>query len=184
MVERSREKYPDIEVINNDALDTMGFAASSFTHIQCLSMSIYYIKDKRRLFENCFRWLMPGGYLSLHLVNREKFNPILRVANPLVMISPQKYSETRITESLIKFNNFRYKRDFKFNEGSDISYFEETIKDDHSNKVRKNNHILYMEPQRKILSKAKDSGFILKDVIDLVNCEHEYEYIYILYKPE
>ena len=127
---------------------------------------------------------MPGGYLSLHLVNRDKFNPILRSANPLMMVSPQKYAKTRITESIIQFNDFHYKRDFKYNKDSNISYFEETMKDENSNKVRKNNHILYMEPQKEILAQAKNAGFILKEVVDLVICQHEYEYIYILYKPE
>lgn len=184
MVEKSKEKEPDIDVENKDVLDPNVFSGDSFTHIQCLSKTIYYIKDKKQLFNNCFKWLMPGGYLSLHLVNREKFNPILKSANPLMMISPQKYAKNRITESIIQFNDFHYKGDFKYNKDSNISSFEETIKDENSNKVRRNNHILYMEPQKEILAQAKNAGFILKEVIDLVNCQHEYEYIYILYKPE
>lgn len=184
MVEKSKEKHPDIDVENKDVLDPDVFSGDSFTHIQCLSKTVYYIKDKKQLFDNCFKWLMPGGYFSLHLVNREKFNPILRSANPLMMISPQKYAKNRITESIIQFNDFHYKGDFKCNKDSNISTFEETFKDENSNKVRRNNHILYMEPQKEILAQAKNAGFILKEVIDLVNCQHEYEYIYILYKPE
>ena len=106
MVSKSKEKYPNINVLNGDALDGMIFPGNSFTHIQCLSMTLYYIKDKTLFFNNCFNWLMPGGYLSLHLVNRNKFNPILRSANPLYMISPQKYAKERITESIIQFNDF------------------------------------------------------------------------------
>ena len=184
MVSKSKEKHPEIKVLNGDAMDSMIFPGNSFTHIQCLSMTLYYIKNKKQLFENCYRWLMPGGYLSIHLVNKDKFNPILRNANPLFMISPQKHAKNRITESIIQFNDFHYKRDFKYEKGSNIAYFEETIKDENTNKVRKNNHVLYMESQKEILTQAKDAGFILKENIDLVNCQHEYEYIYILYKPE
>lgn len=184
MVKKLKEKYPHIEVVQGNALDSMIFPENNFTHINCLSMTIYYIKNKRLFFENCFQWLMPGGYLSLHLVNKDMFNPILRKANPLMMISPQKYAKERITTSLIQFEDFHYKRDFKYNKNDIISYFEETFKDNNSNKVRKNNHILYMETQKQILALAKEIGFIMKDSIDLVKCEHEYEYIYILYKPE
>lgn len=184
MIQKSKEKYPDIEVIHGNALDTMAFPGNSFTHINCLSMTVYYIQDKRRFFENCFHWLVPGGYLSLHLVNKDKFNPMLRNANPLLMISPQKYAKQRITVSNIKFNDMTYKREFKYNKDKPMSYFEEHMKDTTSKKVRKNNHILYMDSQKDILSKAKQSGFILKDTVDLVNCQHEYEYVYILYKPE
>jgi SAM-dependent methyltransferase len=184
MVKKTRENYPQINVVQGDVLNSMVFPSNNFTHINCLSMTIYYIKNKKLFFENCFNWLMPGGYLNLHLVNKHKFNPILKSANPLYMISPQKYAKNRITTSLIQFNDFHYKRDFKYNKNDTIAYFEETIKDNKSNKVRKNNHILYMEPQKDILALAKEVGFILKENIDLVNCQHEYEYVYILYKPE
>jgi SAM-dependent methyltransferase len=184
MIKKTREKYPHINIIQDDVLNTMVFQNNTFTHINCLSMTIYYIKNKKLFFENCFNWLMPGGYLNLHLVNKNKFNPILKSANPLYMISPQKYAKDRITTSLIQFNDFHYKRDFKCNKNDNIAYFEETIKDNKTNKVRKNNHILYMETQKEILALAKEVGFILEKNIDLVTCQHEYEYIYILYKPE
>lgn len=184
MVKKSKEKYPDIDVVQGDALDGMIFPGNSFTHITCLSQTIYYIKNKQQFFENCYNWLMPGGYLSLHLVNKDKFNPILRSANPLMMISPQKYAKERITTSLIKFNDFQYKGDFKYNKGDKEAVFEETIKDDTNGNVRKNQHTLYMDSQKKILAMAKNCGFILKKRIDLVNCQHEYEYVYVMYKPE
>ena len=52
MINKSKEKYPDIEVVNNDVLDSTVFERNSFTHIQCLSMTIYYIKHKKALFKN------------------------------------------------------------------------------------------------------------------------------------
>ena len=55
----------------------MEFPADTFTHITCLYFTIYYIKDKRLFFENCFKWLKPHGVLVIHLVNMNKFDPIL-----------------------------------------------------------------------------------------------------------
>jgi hypothetical protein len=41
-----------------------------------------------------------------------------------------------------------------------------------------------MPTQRYILSIAKELGFILKGKIDLVPVQYEYQYLYVLYKPE
>lgn len=184
MIERSTNLYPELNIKHGNALDTMLFPDSTFTHINSLYFTIYYIHNKRQFFDNCFRWLKPGGYLNIHLVNRDKFNPIINVADPLIFVSPQKYAKKRITNSVVKFKDFQYKADFKYNIENDISYFEETFKDDATGNVRQNNHKFYMETQKNILAKAKDAGFILEGKLDMVYCKYEYQYIYILYKPE
>ena len=58
------------------------------------------------------------------------------------------------------------------------------FKDNKTNHVRANKHTLYMETQKHILSLAKNVGFILKGKIDLIGCQYEYQYLYIMYKPE
>lgn len=184
MVEKSKSQYPELQITHGDALDSMNYQSDTFTHINALYFTIYYIKDKRTFFENCYKWLKPGGYLNIHLVNRDKFNPIINAADPLVIVSPQKYAKKRITNSLVKFNDFQYKADFKYKPEKNLAHFEETFKDDSSGNVRKNNHIFYMDTQKQILSQAKDVGFVLEGKIDMVLCKYEYQYIYILYKPE
>lgn len=99
MVKEARKNYPQFKFILGDALDVNQFKASSFTHILCLYFTIYYFKDKRDFFDNCMDWLMPGGNLVVHLVNREKFDPILPPGNPLYIVSPQKYAKERITKN-------------------------------------------------------------------------------------
>lgn len=183
MVARSNKLYPSLSIKESDALDALQFQPHTFTHIQCLYFTIYYISNKQQLFENCFNWLKPGGYLALHLVNRDMFDPILNVSNPLHMVSPQKYAKERITNSIVKFKDFQYKADFKYKKGDNKAYFEETFKDDITGNVRKNNHIFYMETQKQILEMAKKSGFIMHAKIDLVAVQYEYQYIYILQKP-
>jgi SAM-dependent methyltransferase len=184
MINKCKAKYPDLDIVKGDAVNAMIFPADTFTHINCLYFTVYYMKDKISFFQNCYKWLMPGGYLSLHLVNRDQFDPIVNSADPLTLVSPQKYAKKRITNSIVKFDDFQYKADFKMNKERNIAEFEEVFKDDATGNVRKNNHMLHMPTQKHILGLAKDAGFILQGKIDMVNCQYEYQYIYLLYKPE
>ena len=184
MVKRSRKKFPQLKIKKDDATKVMLYPANSFTHITCLYFTIYYIKNKQQFFKNCYDWLMPGGALIINLVNRNKFDPILNAADPLVWVSPQKYAKKRITSSIIKFKDFQYKANFSLEKNNNLAEFTETMKDDKTGNIRKNIHKLYMPTQKHIISLAKEVGFILKGKIDLVNIQYEYQYLYILYKPE
>jgi SAM-dependent methyltransferase len=181
MVEKAKENYPDSEFIQGDALDTMLFTPGSFTHITCLYFTIYYIEDKRRLLSNCIEWLMPGGFLILHLVDREKFDPILPVGSPISIVSPQKYADKRITNTVVKFDKFDYKCNFDLN--GDVATLNETFKDKENESVRQNEHKLYMLPQKTILTMAKEAGFILHSKVDMVTCQYDNQYLYVLQKP-
>lgn len=184
MIKKCKSSYPDCNFKVGNALNHMMYQPESFTHINAMYFTLYYIKNKKLFFENCYSWLKPGGYLNIHLVNRDKFNPIINVADPLIYVSPQKYSKKRITNSLVKFKDFQYRADFKYNDGDSIATFEELFKDDATNNVRKNEHTFYMDTQKNILKEAKQTGFILEGKIDMVYCKYEYQYIYILRKPE
>lgn len=184
MVNKSKKKFPHLKFTQGNVTKSMLYPSNNFTHITCLYFTLYYIKNKTQFFRNCYDWLMPGGSLIINLVNRDKFDPILNAADPLLWVSPQKYAKKRITSSIIKFKDFQYKANFSLNKSNNSAEFTETMKDDKTGHVRKNVHNLYMKPQKHILSLAKDIGFILKGKIDLVNIQYEYQYLYILYKPE
>ena len=184
MVKKAKTRFPGLEFQQGDVGDFMLYPEQSFTHITCLYFTIYYLDDKTKFFRNSFDWLMPGGYLVLHLVNRDKFDPILPAADPLVYVSPQKYAKKRITNSLVKFKDFEYKANFELDKGNNKGIFTETFKDDATQNVRQNVHSLNMPSQKYILSLAKDTGFILLGKIDMINAQYEYQYLYILYKPE
>ena len=184
MVKKAQDKFPELEFKVGNALDSMIFAPNSFTHITCLFFTLYYIKDKMEFFQNCFDWLMPGGYLIIHLVNRNRFDPILPAADPLMLVSPQKFAKKRITNSLVKFNNFQYKANFELFKNKNKATFTETFKDDATSNVRQNIHTFYIPTQKYILSLAKDVGFILLGKIDMISVQYEYQYLYILQKPE
>jgi len=182
MIETAKKNYPNLNFKVSNALDKTQFDYHMFTHILCLYFTIYYFPDKRIFFDNCMDWLMPGGYLVVHLVNRDKFDPILPPGNPLYIVSPQKYAKERITTTKITFNDFIYNSDFKLNKDANIATFDEKFKFNDGT-VRKQEQKLYMEDEEDILTMAQQSGFILQGKIDLVKCAYEYQYLYILVKP-
>ena len=182
MIAQAKQNFPgkDFSVVN--ALDNTQFNHNIFTHILCLYFTIYYFPDKRIFFDNCMDWLMPGGHLIVHLVDREKFDPILPPGNPLYIVSPQKYAKERITTTKVTFNDFVYNSDFKFDKATNIATFDEKFKFNNGN-VRKQEQKLYMEDTQDILTIAQQCGFILQGKIDLVNCAYESQYLYSLVKP-
>ena len=93
MVGQAKKKFPEMDFKQGNALEFMLYPADSFTHILCLYFTIYYIKDKTQFIKNCYDWLKPGGYFIIHLVNRDKFDPILNTADPLQLVSAQRYAK-------------------------------------------------------------------------------------------
>ena len=184
MIKSAKKKYPSCKFKQGDVLESMLYPKNSFSTITCLYFTIYYINDKQLFLQNCYNWLMPGGYLVLHLVNRDKFDPILNSADPLHLVSAQKYAKKRITNSLVKFKDFQYKANFDLDKSKNLAEFDETFKDDTSGHVRQNKHKLYMETQKHILGIAKNLGFILQGKVDMVSSQYQYQYLYLLYKPE
>ena len=184
MVEISQRKYKDCKFKQGNALDSMLYPRNSFSTITCFYFTIYYMEDKQKFINNVYDWLMPGGYFVLHLVNRDKFDPILNTADPLHIVSAQKYAKKRITNSLVKFKDFQYKANFELDKENNLAEFKEDMIDDKTKNVRQNIHKLYMIPQKKIISMAKQVGFILQGKIDLVQTQYGYQYLYLMYKPE
>lgn len=184
MIEKAKEKYPNIKERFKKAngLDNHIFQYNTLTHILCLYFTIYFFKDKTIFFKNCMDWLMPGGYLIVHLVDREKFDPILPPGNPLYVVSPQKYSKERITTTKITFNDFVYNADFKLDEEKDIAIFEEKFKFNNGTSRKQEQH-LYMEDMDDIVQMAQNAGFLVHAKINLVKCAYEHQYLYVFIKP-
>jgi ubiquinone/menaquinone biosynthesis C-methylase UbiE len=182
MVSKAKDTYPSEKFIKGDANNSSLFSPNSFTHITCLYFGIYYFKDKTIFFNNCMKWLMPGGYLVVHIVDRDRFDPILPPANPLLLISPQKYSDKRITKSEVIFNNMQYKANFDMSPDTNIAIFNERF-EGNDNKIRKNKHVFTMEPEKNIVTMAKQAGFLVHAKIDMVKVGYEYQYLYVFVKP-
>lgn len=182
MIAKAKENYPQYKFEIGDVTNGSQFKYNSFTHILCLYFTIYYFKDKQRFFQNCMNWLMPGGLLIVHLVNRDKFDPILPPGNPLYIVSPQKYAKERITTTKINFNEFVYNSNFELDKNSNIASFSEKFKFN-DGKTRKQEHMFYMEDHNDIVNMATDTGFIVQGIIDLMNAAYEHQYLYVFVKP-
>ena len=183
MIKKAKENFPDYEFKVADALNGGEFDSESFTHILCMYFTIYYFEDKKRFFDNAFNWLMPGGYLIVHLVDRTHFDPILPPGNPLMYVSPQRYAKERITRTKVKFTDFSYSANFNLDDANDTAKFVEKFTNDGDGKVRKNEHTMYMPNIEDIVNEAQSSGFIVDSKIDLLQCQYEYQYLYIFTKP-
>ena len=51
-------------------------------------------------------------------------------------------------------------------------------------KVRKQEQQLYIEDLPTVINMAQEAGFLVQGKVDLVNCAYEYQYLYILVKPQ
>jgi SAM-dependent methyltransferase len=182
MIQQAKKNYPNGNFKNGDMINDNLFNNQTFTHILCMYFTIYYIEDKSRFFRNAMNWLMPGGYLVVHLVDRDMFDPILPPANPLVILSPQRYAKERITKSKINFDNFSYTANFDLDNKSDLAKFKEKF-EFKDGKVKKQEHKMYMPSHNKIIAMAQEMGFILHETIDLISMGYEYNNLYVFVKP-
>ena len=180
MINKAKENYPQLNFMQGDANQSILYKPEQFGLITILYFTIYYMKDKKTVFKNCYDWLDNNGYLVIHLVNKEHFDPIVPAANPLLMVNVQDYAKKRITKSKIVFDKFEYQSKFIKDEPS--GFHEKFIFKD--GKIRENHHQLFFETQKKILGYLKQLGFIMKGKINMYNCGYENQYLYILQKPK
>lgn len=82
MVVKAKKRYPHT-YMQGDALNMSIFPSESFSHITCLYFTIYYMKHKERFFRNARHWLIPGGYLILHLSKQWTYGPREKVRGAL-----------------------------------------------------------------------------------------------------
>ena len=180
MVEISKKKYPNCYFKTGDIMKSFDGHKKLYSHILCMYFTIYYIEDKTAFFKKCYKLLKSGGYLVLHLVNRDTFDPMISLSNPLLIVSPQSVAKKRITTSAVKFEGFQYKSEFKLDNKKNLGFFEEKMIDG-KKKVRKNIHTFFMEKQKDIIQKALKQGFLLDGKIDMTPVQYENQYLYILH---
>jgi len=185
MIKQSLATYPKYKYYVADIMDISGkpFTMTKFTQIMCLYFTIYYIENKNKFFKNCYDILLPGGTLIVHVVDRNNFDPILPSGNPFYILSPQSYAKERITTTNVDFYGYDYKAKFNLHNNKNIAIFEEKIKDKNTNKVRINEHTLYMDTIYTILNIARSVGFIIHSKLDMIDCGYDYQYLYIFTKP-
>jgi len=182
MVDVSEEKYPDCEYKVADALDPMCFEHKSFSHILCTYFTLYEIRDKITFFKNCYNWLLPNGYLVIHLFDVDKFDAVSPAAKRNLVINPNKYAKKRIVKSVVKFENYIYNLSYDYrNVQQKELYRKQQFEDKSTGHIREQEDVLYIDSVNNILKMARYAGFNLYSQFNMKdNLDDEYQYIYIL----
>jgi len=153
------------------------FKKDEFSHILCLYFTLYYMDNINRLFKNFNRWLLPNGFVVVHLVDRDNFDPLLSATSPFPAFSLQKYSKKRLTKSKVHFNNFVYEGNFNKNSDDSSVNFTETFDFKKKPIIRKQTHLLNMPTIDEIVDIAKRNGFKLVNKISMTPVSFEYQYL-------
>ena len=149
---------------------------SSLSHITCYYFTIYTLNTKK-LIPKIKNLLRPNGWFVTHIVDMDKFDPILDVASPFLGIDPQKYVKNRITESTVHFKKFIYKSNFKLFKAK--AMFEETFAFKMKPKIRKQTHVLEYINVNEFVNTMGNEGLELKHTTSLN--DYGYHHQYILY---
>jgi SAM-dependent methyltransferase len=107
MLAEARQKCPT-DYKRADIKDSGIFAPKTFSHALLLGFSIYQFPNPKVITDNAYMWLKPEGTLIMHLVEPDRFDPLLELASPFAAFSLQKYSTERQTKSEIYFDEFKY----------------------------------------------------------------------------
>jgi len=181
MIKKAKEKYSDCNFKIADVLTNNIFYTNSFTHILCLNLTLYYIEDKDLFFKNCLAWLKPGGYLVVHLVNRDLFYPNISSSKNAFVLNNSYENKERIKYSKMKTDDFTYTSNFNLDRNTNIAKFREKF-EFNDGKIKKQDHKLYMPSEKSIVNIAQSQGFIFQGIIDLMNIGYEYNNLYIFVK--
>ncbi len=175
MITRGRQLHKEAELRVGDAENTATAAAGEYNLLTLYYFTFYYLQNRTAALQNFYNWLQPGGCLVMHLVNREKFDPILESASPFIAFSVQKYAKERVTHSKVSFDKFDYEAQFDL-DGSK-ALFKETFSFADGRK-RKQIHTLRMPTMAQIVSEVESVGFKYKQYIDLTSIGYEYQYLF------
>ncbi len=164
----------EFRVADLESLAAAGQA--EFTHAAVMYFVIYYIKDKPSFFRNMAYWIAPGGVLSVHVVNKYKFDPMLEAAAPTVF-SLQKYASERIMKSQVVFDRFDYEGVFDIDDapGARAAEFRETFRFKDGS-VRRQRHVFDMPDIQDIVAAATAAGWQYRGYADNVAAAFEYSY--------
>lgn len=182
MLAKGRENCPSARFQKGDVTQVSLFAPKSFSHALLLGFSIYEFQNPKVLSDNAYQWLQPGGFFIVHLVDPDSYDPIHTLASPFAAFSLQKYSYDRQTKSDIFFDQFKYIGKLNKKKNEDDAIYEETFAyydkaNNNGNKYRENKHHWNMPSKERMIDIIKSSGFRLEEVVDLVRCGKEYQYI-------
>lgn len=179
---QSKDKMGKIKFIQGNFSNRSLLKNESVTHITMYYFSFYFSDNKQELINNIYFWLKKDGYFIVHLVNPQRFDPLIdAAANPLFGISLHKLSKdqnNRKQVSKVKFDTFSYESIFSYDSVNETgTYYEKFMFS--NNKKRYQIQKLNMPIISKIIKLITDSKLKLNYIDDL--SKRGYEYQYILY---
>jgi len=182
MLKKARQKCSRARFYRGDVTRNETFPPKTFSHALLMYFSIYQFRNPKLVFDNLYTWMKPGAVLVVHLVNPNKFDPILDAASPFMAFSLQKYSKERIMDSEITFDKFNYKSRFVKDPEKEDATFEEIVtyedpSKNEGNKYRENKHRMYMPSLDVMVNIIESSGFSKHEMIDMVPAGFEYQYL-------
>ncbi len=169
MVDVAKRKYPAASVRKCNAMDSMEFERESFTHVLCLNQTIYEFADKIAFLRNCYHWLVPGGYLIVHVVDPARFDTVVPVGKPAYLEKPLEQATERITDTSIDFKDFKYKSAYDFSnvDRAGVVVHTETFTDKETGHIRENERTIQYESEKDILEKVRFCRFLPQGKFDM-----------------
>lgn len=181
MIKKSRKQCPEAKLTVGNFDDPKTYPKRSFTHISCLFFTFYYSESYKKFFWNVNHWLKPNGILFLHVVQKEKFDPVLERSSSLIpLFDPQKHSDTRKTQTQLAFKEFQYTSDWDFSKKK--TTFHETIDYTDEPYIRRHVHQFKMIDPKKVITLANKNGFEFIKSIDLFIVGHTHNFIFVFRK--
>ena len=128
-------------VIQGDALESMQFERTTFSHILCFGGTIYDLNpsDRITLFQNAYIWLKHGGYFIVELTDFSS----AKTSKNIVVNTPE----------------FTYKKALEFGTDNNRITVLETFVDKSNKNVRENEQVLEKTNVGEIINDAIYCGF-------------------------
>jgi SAM-dependent methyltransferase len=178
MINASKNKYPDIDNQCACVENTASYDKNTFTHITCTDFTLYYIKDKYAFFRRCYNWLIPNGYLIVHIIDKNNFTPVKPCVNKILDIQISKDNALKnINRTNVDFGDFVYNVNYDIKNSGDM-ITKETFTDKGSKKVRQNEITMHIEDKEHILTIARNAGFVQHSHFDLPDDSNQHVIIF------
>lgn len=183
LIDMAKKRYPSCEnkFLNDDIVNNHLFHQNSFTHIFCLNLNFYYIENKKQFLENCFTWLIPGGYVAINLVPEEKLNAKNNILNIRKNVYPDFVDPSLLLNDSIKFTDFVYKPKFKKLDSERMMFSEKFSFN--NGKIRNQETMLYIKSIDDTIKIAKYLGFIILKQFSIKDKSGISSFLYIFQKP-
>lgn len=182
MLNKAKNDCPTAKFQKGDVMQAHMFPQKSMSHAMLMNFSIYMFPNPKVIADNTYQWLQPGGYFIVHMVDPDKYDPVLDLASPFAAFSLQKYSLDRQTDSTIYFDKFKYVGRLNKKKDEDDAEYSETFtyydkSDNSGKKYRENKHKWIMPSKERLIDLFKTSGFRHAETVDLVRTGKEYQYL-------